>query len=311
MPKEKENKKKFPVPTPYTSRFYFNSLIEGATFQLTGFPRRSAFTTTTIKLTRSSDLQWWYVQYICTYVYVYICGCARARKVRRKISHVIKQLHRIGGRVSEPRARVCMYTRTGEKRLCIALGTHIEYRPTTIISNGPRCYKSTYMRQRPPRWNRPLERSRSRAPGWQKIEIAPAVSSVSMRARFGSIRFPSAQERTRRWNPPDYVSTGTWLQCWWFHEGKEQEGENERGEERSDEEESKKEGGEQVDRWLDVCDAWGKQMGEIVRRDRGKGEKGDRSVISALDEREFGLVNKYAIRSRKTWNERIPVRKLL
>lgn len=85
----------------------------------------------------------------------------------------------------------------------------------------------------------------------------------------------------------------------------------ERGEERSDEEESKKEGGEQVDRWLDVCDAWRKQTGEIIRRDRERGEKGDRSVISALDEREFGLVNKYAIRECKTRNERIPVRKLL
>lgn len=33
------NKKRFPEPTSYTSGFYFNTLIERATFQLTGSPR--------------------------------------------------------------------------------------------------------------------------------------------------------------------------------------------------------------------------------------------------------------------------------
>lgn len=55
----KASEKKFLPPSRHrlpTSGFYFNSLIEQATFQLTRSPRRSAraFTATTIKLARSS-----------------------------------------------------------------------------------------------------------------------------------------------------------------------------------------------------------------------------------------------------------------
>lgn len=146
--KRKNRRERSREPTLSTSRFYFNSLIERATFQLIAVsPERiysHYYKTTLLKWTLVNEHLW-------LHTYIYVC----MRTAEKNFARNKTAIQRIGSRLFKARAhvRACTHACTRKTTLTSLTGIHIQ--ATTIISNGLRYYKSTYMRPRPPRWNRP------------------------------------------------------------------------------------------------------------------------------------------------------------